>query len=88
MFHGISINKKEVVLDGSEAPIKIDAEALLASERLAPSAILNKVKLVPYSRLFILFSFGVIYSNMVSFPFICCVCVMSYFTGESSISAY
>lgn len=47
MFHGISINKKEVVLDGSEAPIKIDAEALLASERLAPSAILNKVKLVP-----------------------------------------
>lgn len=46
MFHGISIDKKEVVLDGSEAPIKIDAEALLASERLAPSAILNKVKLV------------------------------------------
>ncbi|KAF3432977.1 hypothetical protein FNV43_RR24079 [Rhamnella rubrinervis] len=47
VFHGISIDKKEVVLDGSEAPIKIDAEALLASERLAPSAILNKVR-VPY----------------------------------------
>lgn len=46
MFHGINIDKKQVVLDGSEAPIRIDAEALLASERLAPSAILNKVKLL------------------------------------------
>ncbi|XP_048325872.2 tripeptidyl-peptidase 2 [Ziziphus jujuba] len=47
VFHGINIDKKRVVLDGSEAPIRIDAEALLASERLAPSAILKKVR-VPY----------------------------------------
>ncbi|MBA0685284.1 hypothetical protein Goari_012955, partial [Gossypium aridum] len=37
----------EVVLDGSEAPIRIEAEALLASERLAPTATLNKIR-VPY----------------------------------------
>lgn len=46
MFHGININKEEVVLDGSEAPSRIDAEALLASEKLAPAALLNKVELV------------------------------------------
>ncbi|KAG7016869.1 Tripeptidyl-peptidase 2 [Cucurbita argyrosperma subsp. argyrosperma] len=46
-FHGISTNKDEIVLDGSEAPVRIDAEALLASEKLTPAAILNKVK-VPY----------------------------------------
>lgn len=45
-FHGININKEEVLLDGSEAPVRIDAEALIASEKLAPAAILNKVKLV------------------------------------------
>lgn len=43
-FHGINIHKEEVLLDGSEAPVRIDVEALLASERLAPAAVLNKVK--------------------------------------------
>jgi len=45
MFHGIKVNQEEIVLDGSEAPIRIDAEALLASEKLAPVGILNKVSL-------------------------------------------
>ncbi|OWM79539.1 hypothetical protein CDL15_Pgr022951 [Punica granatum] len=47
VFHGIDINKDEVILDGSEAPVRIDAEALLASEKLAPVAILNKAR-IPY----------------------------------------
>ncbi|TKY51308.1 Tripeptidyl-peptidase 2 [Spatholobus suberectus] len=47
VFHGIKVNQEEFVLDGSEAPIRIDAEALLASEKLAPVAILNKIR-VPY----------------------------------------
>ncbi|KAG4118359.1 hypothetical protein ERO13_D11G009700v2 [Gossypium hirsutum] len=47
VFHGIGVNRTEVVLDGSEAPIRIEAEALLASERLAPTATLNKIR-VPY----------------------------------------
>ncbi|RXI08399.1 hypothetical protein DVH24_022543 [Malus domestica] len=47
VFHGISINKDEVVLDGSEGPTRIEAEALLASETLAPVAILNKIR-IPY----------------------------------------
>ncbi|KAK9291310.1 hypothetical protein L1049_019255 [Liquidambar formosana] len=47
VFHGININKEEVVLDGSEAPVRIDAEAPLSSEKLAPAAILNKIR-VPY----------------------------------------
>ncbi|WVY96824.1 hypothetical protein V8G54_028975 [Vigna mungo] len=47
MFHGIKVNQEEIVLDGSEAPIRIDAEALLASEKLAPVGILNKIR-VPY----------------------------------------
>ncbi|WRX16951.1 Peptidase S8/S53 domain - like 10 [Theobroma cacao] len=47
VFHGIGVNKTEVVLDGSEAPIRIEAEALLASEKLAPTAVLNKIR-VPY----------------------------------------
>ncbi|GFZ15349.1 tripeptidyl peptidase ii [Actinidia rufa] len=46
-FHGININKEEVVLDGSEAPVRIDAETLLSSEKLAPAAFLNKIR-VPY----------------------------------------
>ncbi|XP_044468114.1 tripeptidyl-peptidase 2-like isoform X2 [Mangifera indica] len=46
-FHGIDIHKEEVLLDGSEAPVRIDAEALLASEKLAPAAVLNKIR-VPY----------------------------------------
>ncbi|KAL7204681.1 hypothetical protein ACSBR2_017734 [Camellia fascicularis] len=46
-FHGININKEEVVLDGSDAPARIDAEALLSSEKLAPAAILSKIR-IPY----------------------------------------
>ncbi|XP_019427274.1 PREDICTED: tripeptidyl-peptidase 2-like isoform X2 [Lupinus angustifolius] len=47
VFHGVKVNQEEVVLDGSEAPVRIDAEALLASEKLAPVAILSKIR-VPY----------------------------------------
>ncbi|XP_065869545.1 tripeptidyl-peptidase 2 isoform X2 [Euphorbia lathyris] len=47
VFHGIGVNKDDVILDGSEAPTRIDAEALLASEKLVPAAILNKIR-VPY----------------------------------------
>ncbi|KAF3597894.1 hypothetical protein DY000_02026985 [Brassica cretica] len=46
-FHGIGVNKEELILDGSEAPIKVEAEALLASEKLVPVAVLNKIR-VPY----------------------------------------
>ncbi|GMP24459.1 hypothetical protein CsSME_00001721 [Camellia sinensis var. sinensis] len=46
-FHGININKEEVVLDGSDAPVRMDAEALLSSEKLAPAAILSKIR-IPY----------------------------------------
>ncbi|KAG8381312.1 hypothetical protein BUALT_Bualt06G0109300 [Buddleja alternifolia] len=46
-FHGISINKAEIMLDGSDAPVRIDAEALLSVENLAPAAVLNKVR-IPY----------------------------------------
>ncbi|KAK4492767.1 hypothetical protein RD792_000087 [Penstemon davidsonii] len=46
-FHGISINKEEIILDGSEAPQRIDVEALLSLENLTPAAVLNKVR-VPY----------------------------------------
>ncbi|XP_058205932.1 tripeptidyl-peptidase 2 isoform X1 [Rhododendron vialii] len=46
-FHGIDINKDDVLLDGSEAPVRIDAKALLCSEKLAPAAILNKIR-APY----------------------------------------
>ncbi|XP_029149966.2 tripeptidyl-peptidase 2-like isoform X1 [Arachis hypogaea] len=47
MFHGVKVNQEEIVLDGSEAPVRINAEALLASKRLAPLAILNKIR-IPY----------------------------------------
>ncbi|CAH2078424.1 unnamed protein product [Thlaspi arvense] len=46
-FHGIGVDKEELILDGSEAPIKVEAEALLASEKLVPIAVLNKIR-VPY----------------------------------------
>ncbi|GJY09672.1 tripeptidyl-peptidase 2 isoform X2 [Tanacetum coccineum] len=46
-FHGIDVSKDEVVLDGSEAPTRIEAQALLSSEKLAPTAKLNKIR-VPY----------------------------------------
>nr|KYP74790.1 Tripeptidyl-peptidase 2 [Cajanus cajan] len=47
VFHGIKVKQEEILLDGSEAPVKIDVEALLASEKLAPVAILNKIR-IPY----------------------------------------
>lgn len=43
-FHGIDVSENEVLLDGSDAPVRIDAEALLSSEVLTPAAVLNKVK--------------------------------------------
>ncbi|CAI9092237.1 OLC1v1027429C3 [Oldenlandia corymbosa var. corymbosa] len=46
-FHGINTIQNEVLLDGSEAPIRIDAEGLLSAEKLVPSAKLNKLR-VPY----------------------------------------
>ncbi|KRH38464.1 hypothetical protein GLYMA_09G137200v4 [Glycine max] len=47
VFHGIKVNQEEVILDGSDAPVRIDAETLVVSEELAPVAILNKIR-VPY----------------------------------------
>ncbi|CAH9123538.1 unnamed protein product [Cuscuta epithymum] len=44
VFHGINVNKEEVFLEGSEAPIRIDVEAPISTETLAPSAILNKIR--------------------------------------------
>ncbi|KAM0047332.1 putative tripeptidyl-peptidase II [Helianthus debilis subsp. tardiflorus] len=46
-FHGIDVSKDEVILDGSEAPVRIEAQSLLSSEKLAPIAKLNKIR-VPY----------------------------------------
>ncbi|KAI3920187.1 hypothetical protein MKX01_017844 [Papaver californicum] len=46
-FHGISINKEAVVLDGSDAPVRVDATALLPCEKLVPAATLNKIR-IPY----------------------------------------
>nr|AFN53692.1 tripeptidyl peptidase II [Linum usitatissimum] len=46
-FHGIDVTKEEIILDGSDAPVRIDTEALLASEKLSPVALLNKLR-VPY----------------------------------------
>ncbi|KAL3524283.1 hypothetical protein ACH5RR_017117 [Cinchona calisaya] len=46
-FHGINTNKGEVLLDGSDAPVRIDVQGLLASEKLVPAAMLNKIR-VPY----------------------------------------
>ncbi|KAH9297533.1 hypothetical protein KI387_029215, partial [Taxus chinensis] len=45
-FHGISANKEEILLSGSDAPTKIDVKAL-STETLAPVAVLTKVR-VPY----------------------------------------
>ncbi|XP_045813598.1 tripeptidyl-peptidase 2-like isoform X2 [Trifolium pratense] len=47
VFHGIKASQEEIVLDGSEAPVRLDAEALLASEKLTPVANLKKIR-VPY----------------------------------------
>ena len=42
VFHGICIDQKVIALDGSESPLRIVARSLLASEKLAPVATLNK----------------------------------------------
>ncbi|KAJ8771388.1 hypothetical protein K2173_026565 [Erythroxylum novogranatense] len=47
VFHGIDLDKEEIILDGSEAPVRISVEALLSSEKLAPACTLNKIR-VPY----------------------------------------
>uniref|UniRef100_A0ACD5ZLK2 Uncharacterized protein n=1 Tax=Avena sativa TaxID=4498 RepID=A0ACD5ZLK2_AVESA len=47
VFHGISVDQKVIVLDGSESPMRIVARSLLASERLVPVASLNKIR-IPY----------------------------------------
>ncbi|KAL2998848.1 hypothetical protein AAZX31_09G125400 [Glycine max] len=47
VLHGIKVNEEEVILDGSDAPVRIDAETLLVFEELAPVALLNKIR-VPY----------------------------------------
>ncbi|CAN6252649.1 unnamed protein product [Urochloa humidicola] len=47
VFHGICIDQKVIALDGSESPLRIVARSLLASEKLAPVASLNKIK-TPY----------------------------------------
>ncbi|KAL5069857.1 hypothetical protein RYX36_020744 [Vicia faba] len=47
VFHGVKASQEEIILDGSEAPVRVDAEALLASEKLTPVANLNKIR-VPY----------------------------------------
>nr|XP_010918543.1 tripeptidyl-peptidase 2 [Elaeis guineensis] len=58
VFHGININQEVVVLDGSEAPMRIVAKSLLASEKLVPAATLNKLK-IPYRP---------VESNLISLP--------------------
>lgn len=47
VFHGIEVNVKDVVLDGSESPVRIDSKTLLCCEELIPSATLNMVR-IPY----------------------------------------
>ncbi|KAJ8437226.1 hypothetical protein Cgig2_012495 [Carnegiea gigantea] len=44
-FHGITVNNEEILLDGSEAPVRICIGGLLSSEKLVPSAILKKVRI-------------------------------------------
>ncbi|KAI3782564.1 hypothetical protein L2E82_12615 [Cichorium intybus] len=43
-FHGIDVSKSEVILDGSEAPVRVEARALLSYEKLTPIVKLNKVQ--------------------------------------------
>ncbi|XP_047329580.1 tripeptidyl-peptidase 2 isoform X2 [Impatiens glandulifera] len=46
-FHGINVNKDEIVFDGSDAPVRVDVGTLLSSEKLSPAATLTKIR-VPY----------------------------------------
>ncbi|KAG6481698.1 hypothetical protein ZIOFF_058317 [Zingiber officinale] len=41
-FHGIIINQESLMLDGSEAPVRVSARSLLAAEKLLPASTLNK----------------------------------------------
>ncbi|KAG6485549.1 hypothetical protein ZIOFF_054109 [Zingiber officinale] len=41
-FHGIIINQESLMLDGSEAPVRVTARSLLAAEKLLPASTLNK----------------------------------------------
>ncbi|WOL10116.1 tripeptidyl-peptidase 2 [Canna indica] len=45
VFHGINISQESLVLDGSEAPTRVVARSLLASEKLVPAATLDKIKM-------------------------------------------
>ncbi|CAA7390916.1 unnamed protein product [Spirodela intermedia] len=47
VFHGISIKKEAVLLDGSEGPIRVVAKSLLSTEKLVPAATLEKIR-IPY----------------------------------------
>ncbi|XP_031502252.1 tripeptidyl-peptidase 2 isoform X2 [Nymphaea colorata] len=46
-FHGIEADQEAVMLDGSEAPLRIEAKAPLSSEQLRPIAVLKKIR-TPY----------------------------------------
>ncbi|KAL2920688.1 Tripeptidyl-peptidase 2 [Bienertia sinuspersici] len=43
-FHGFKIKNDEIILGGSEAPVRIDVGSLLSSEKLVPSATLKKIR--------------------------------------------
>ncbi|KAJ3680504.1 hypothetical protein LUZ60_016782 [Juncus effusus] len=47
VFHGISTDRGGLVLDGSESPAQIVATSFLGSEKLAPNAFLDKIR-IPY----------------------------------------
>lgn len=83
VFHGISVDQKIIDLDGSEAPVRVVARSLLASERLVPVATLNKVsiesieaccKLLSFAHIFDLYGLQVktpyrpVESNLCSLP--------------------
>ncbi|KAK9724622.1 hypothetical protein RND81_05G087400 [Saponaria officinalis] len=44
-FHGVSVSNEELILGGSEAPVRIDVGSLLSSENLVPLASLKKVRI-------------------------------------------
>ncbi|XP_057527935.1 tripeptidyl-peptidase 2 isoform X1 [Amaranthus tricolor] len=44
-FHGFKIKNEEINLGGCDAPKRIDVGCLLSSEKLAPSATLNKIRI-------------------------------------------
>ncbi|KMT16382.1 hypothetical protein BVRB_3g055270 [Beta vulgaris subsp. vulgaris] len=44
-FHGFKVKNEEIILCGSEAPVRIDVGSLLSSEKLVPSAMLKKIRI-------------------------------------------